>query len=189
MSASHAGDLDMTPATPFPSSQKSAPRAPVDQVGKRILAHIAQSFAPDTSAIARDIGAREEVVRDRIAAMRASGLLRGIDLRVDPDVLGTRYEYLVSGVPTGTTDREAIARLCTQNGVTRVFGLASSHSVAFTLRGADAAQTQARGLELARAAGLLHTQAVMIVSTFHDRTGLDWGEASPVSADAAGPSC
>jgi DNA-binding Lrp family transcriptional regulator len=177
----------MTPATPL-SFPKNA-RAPVDQVGKRILAHIAQSFTPDASAIARDIGAREEVVRDRIAAMRESGLLRGIDLRVDPDVLGQRFEYLVSGVPTGTTDRAAISRLCTTPGVTRVFGLASSHSVAFTIRGNDPAQVQQRGLELARVAGLLHTQAVMIVSTFHDRTGLDWGERSPVDADAAGPVC
>lgn len=172
-------------------SSTTTPHAPVDQVGKRILAHIAHRFVPDASAIARDIGAREDVVRDRLAAMRASGLLRGVDLRVDPGALGARYEFLVSGIPTGTTDRDAIATLCKEAGVTRVFGLASSHSVAFTVRGADPAATQARGLDLARQAGLTHTQAVMIVSTFHDRTGPDWAEAapSPVSADAAGPSC
>ncbi|MFO1533459.1 MAG: hypothetical protein ABR562_07170 [Thermoplasmatota archaeon] len=175
--------------TPPLSTPKTTPRPPVDQVGKRILAHIARTFSPDTSAIARDIGAREEVVRQRIEAMQASGLLRGVDLRVDPDVLGQRFEFLVSGVPTGNTDRDAIGRLCTASGVTRVFGLASSHSVAFTVRGADPKETEARGLELARAASLVHTQAVMIVSTFHDRTGLDWGETSPVNADAAGPSC
>jgi DNA-binding Lrp family transcriptional regulator len=165
------------------------PRIRVDQVGKRILSHISRAFTPDTSAIAKDIGAREEVVRDRIAAMQQSGLLRGVDLRVDPDVLGQQFEYLVSGVPTGITDKQAIQRLCESPGVTRVFGLASSHSVAFTLRGPDAKEVEKRGLQLADAAGLINAQAVMIVSTFHDRTGLDWGEASPVSADAAGPSC
>lgn len=171
--------------TPQPQTKA---RARVDQVGKRILTHIARTFSPDTSAIARDIGAREEVVRARIAAMQESGLLRGVDLRVDPDILGQRYEYLVSGVPTGTTDREAIQRLCAAAGVTRVFGLASSHGVAFTVRGQDAKETEARGIALANSAGLSHTQAVLIVNTFHDRTGLDW-ESSPVSADAAGPNC
>jgi len=160
----------------------------VDQVGKRILAHMARSFSPDTAAIAKGIGAREEVVRDRIEAMRASGLLRGVDLRVDPEVLGARYEYLVSGVPSAETDKAAIQRLCGEAGVTRVFGLASSHSVAFTVRGSAAAETEARGLAIAQAAGLLHTQAILIVTTFHDRSGPDW-EASPVSADRAGPSC
>lgn len=195
---------DATPAQTqtFPSAPRSplpAPggsgalrppvRAPVDQVGKRILSHIAHRFTPDAAAIARDIGAREEVVRDRLQAMRASGLLRGVDLRMDPAALGPSYEYLVSGVPSGDTDRAAIERLCHAPGVTRVFGLASSHSVAFTIRGPDAAAAQARGMELARSAGLAQVQAVMVVNTFHDKTGPEWGDVSPVNADAAGPVC
>jgi DNA-binding Lrp family transcriptional regulator len=147
-------------------------RAPIDRVAKRILDHIATNLDFEPAAIARSIGASEEVVRHRLQAMREQGVLRGVDLRVDPQASGgPQYEYLVSGVPTPETDRRAIDRLCGAGGVTRVFAMASAHSVAFTVRGSDPAQTQARAVELARSAGLQQVQAVMIVNTFRDRTG------------------
>jgi DNA-binding Lrp family transcriptional regulator len=142
-------------------------RAPLDQIAKRILASVATNFL-DASAIARHIGASEEVVRHRLAAMQETGVLRGLQPRVDPAALGEGFEYLVSGVPTAQTDRQAIDRLCGAAGVTRVFGMASRHSVAFTVRGGDSAGTQGRALELAKGAGLVQAQAVLIVNTFHD---------------------
>ena len=150
--------------------------APIDRVAKRILGHIAANLEFEPAAIARSIGASEEVVRDRLQAMRSQGVLRGVDLRVAPQVAGTQFEYLVSGVPTPETDRRAIDRLCGEGGVTRVFAMASSHSVAFTVRGRDPSATQARAVELARGAGLQQVQAVLIVNTFRDQTGYVPGE-------------
>jgi DNA-binding Lrp family transcriptional regulator len=160
------------PSTPFPP----ASRVPLDQVAKRILASLATPAALDPAAIARSIGASESVVRQRLTAMQEAGVLRGLNPRIDPAALGEAYEYLVSGVPTAETDRPAIDRLCAAPGVTRVFGMASRHSVAFTVRGQASAQTQDRALGLARAAGLVQAQAVLIVNTFHDQNGAAWAE-------------
>jgi DNA-binding Lrp family transcriptional regulator len=135
---------------------------------------VSANVSLDASAIARHIGASEEVVRHRIAAMQQAGVLRGINPRIDPAALGHRYEYLVSGVPTAQTNRQAIESLCSASDVTRVFGMASHHSVAFTVLGGEMAKTQDRALELARAAGLVQAQAVMIVNTFHDQSGFAW---------------
>ncbi|HUR63812.1 MAG TPA: Lrp/AsnC family transcriptional regulator [Candidatus Thermoplasmatota archaeon] len=159
-----------------PAATPPSPRAPLDQVAKRILASIATPAALDVAAIAKRAGASEEVVRHRLAAMQEAGVLRGLHARVDPALLGETYEYLVSGVASAATDRPAIERLCSAPGVTRVFGMAARHSVAFTVRGASA-QAQDHGLGLARAAGLLQPQAVLIVNTFHDQSAPVWGEA------------
>ncbi|MCA1812041.1 MAG: Lrp/AsnC family transcriptional regulator [Halobacteriales archaeon] len=141
--------------------------APLDQIAKRILSSVATNFL-DAAAIARHIGASEEVVRHRLASLQEAGVLRGLHPRVDPAALGESYEVLVSGVPTAQTDRQAIDRLCGAAGVTRVFGMAARHSVAFTVRGSDPAAAQGRALELARGAGLVQAQATLIVNTFHD---------------------
>lgn len=143
-------------------------RVPMDQVTKRILRRLASNVAVDMGAIAKEIGASEEVVRSRVGAMQDGGLLQGFNVRLAPDLLGHAYEYLVSGAPSEATDRQAIGRLCAAGGVTRVFGLASAHSVAFTVVGSDPAATQRRGLDLARQAGLVQPQAILIVNTFHD---------------------
>lgn len=159
----------MTPSPPSPQ------RAPLDRIAKRILASISTNVV-DACAIGKLIGASEEVVRHRLAAMQEAGVLRGLHPRVDPALLGEAYECLVSGVPTDQTSRHAIDHLCSSAGVTRVFGMAAQHSLAFTVRGSDLATTQDRGLALARAAGLMQAQAVPIVNTFHDHGGMPWGE-------------
>jgi len=156
---------------------KPASRVPVDQLSKRILRCLAGNVAPDVSAIAKDVGANEDVVRHRLQSLQGSGVLRGFNVRLDHSLLGQSYEFLVSGVASQGTDKQAIGRLCSSAEVTRVFGVASSRSLMFTVVGAEPAATQARALALAQEAGLVQPQAILIVNTFHD------GAASPL-ADA-----
>ena len=145
--------------------------ARLDQIGRRILRSLADHVAVDTAAIARELGASEEVVRARLQAMREGGLVQGFRLRVDARQLGQSYEFLVTGVPSGRTDRGALSGLCADPQVTRAFGLASTHSVAFTVVGDDLAATRAHGLALAARAGLGQAQAALVVATFEDRAG------------------
>ncbi|HJQ93028.1 MAG TPA: Lrp/AsnC family transcriptional regulator [Candidatus Thermoplasmatota archaeon] len=150
---------------------KPASRVPMDQLSKRILRCLATNVAPDVGAIAKDVGANEDVVRHRLGTLQDCGVLRGFNVRLDHNLLGQSYEFLVSGVASQGTDKQAIGRLCSATEVTRVFGLASSRSVAFTVVGADPAATQARAMALAQEAGLVQPQAVLIVNTFHDGAG------------------
>ncbi|HEX2065756.1 MAG TPA: Lrp/AsnC family transcriptional regulator [Candidatus Thermoplasmatota archaeon] len=168
--------------TANPTAPSSRSPAPLDQVSKRILGALTTPGALDAAAIASRVGASEAVVRQRLAALQEAGVLRGLAPRIDPAALGQAYEVLVSGVPTTGTDRPAIERLCAAAGVTRVFGMASRHSVAFTVRGDAPAQAQDRGLDLARAAGLVQAQAVLIVNTFHDQGAALWPEAGATPA-------
>jgi DNA-binding Lrp family transcriptional regulator len=149
----------------------SASPAPVDQISKRILRCLSSNVALDVGAIARAVGASEEVVRHRLAALQDGGVLRGIGVRIDSSLLGNSYEFLVSGAAGEATDKQAIGRLCSTTDVTRVFGLAAARSFAFTVVGHDPAATQARALALAQQAGLVQPQAVLIVKTFQDRAG------------------
>jgi len=167
--------------TPVPSPKPTA-HVPVDQISKRILRFLASNVALDVVAIARQVGANEEVVRHRLGTLQDGGVLQGLSVRIDSSRLGHSYEFLVSGAAGATTDRQAIDRLCATGDVTRVFGLASSRSLAFTVVGNDAAATQERALALARDAGLVQPQAVLIVTTFQDRAG-----AVPVVGWAAEP--
>ena len=144
-------------------------RVPMDQMGKRILRHLSSHVIVDVGAVAKQVGATEEVVQDRLAAMRAGGLLQGFEVRLDATRLERQYEFLVSGAPTPGTDGQSIARLCASGDVTRVFSLASAHNVAFTIVGKDAAATQRRGMALAEQAGLRQAQAVLVINTFQDR--------------------
>ncbi|MHB1261775.1 MAG: hypothetical protein ACYC2H_08670 [Thermoplasmatota archaeon] len=159
-------------------SAKPASRVPVDQLSKRILRCLAGNVAPDVGAIARDVGANEDVVRHRLGTLQDCGVLRGFNVRLDHSLLGQSFEFLVSGTASQGTDKQAIGRLCSTMDVTRVFGLASSRSLAFTVVGAEPAATQARAMALAQEAGLVQAQAVMIVNTFHDQAG------SPLPATA-----
>lgn len=152
--------------TPTPDSSK---RVAMDQLAKRILRRLSSHVLVDAGAVAKEVGATEEVVRQRVAAMREGGLLQGFEVRLDATRLGRQYEFLVSGAPTPGTDGQAIARLCTNGDVTRVFSLASAHSVAFTIVGKDAAATQRRAMALAEQAGLRQAQAVLVINTFQDR--------------------
>lgn len=138
-------------------------------MGKRVLGRLAENLCVDTAALARELGASESVVRARVDELLGAGVVQGFALRLDAKRLGQSFEFLVTGAPTERTDRAALARLCDNGFVTRVFGLASAHSVAFTVRGDDQGATRARGLELAQAAGLARAQAVLIVTTFQDR--------------------
>ncbi|HUR24848.1 MAG TPA: Lrp/AsnC family transcriptional regulator [Candidatus Thermoplasmatota archaeon] len=146
-------------------------RFPIDLIGKRILGRLSSNVSVDIQAIAKDIGASEEVVRERLGAMRTGGLLQGFEVRLDATLLDQTYEFLVSGAPSDGTDRQAIAMLCSTAGVTRVFALASAHGVAFTVVGTDPATTRTRGLALAEAAGLRQPQVILIVNTFRDQAG------------------
>ncbi|MHB8633655.1 MAG: Lrp/AsnC family transcriptional regulator [Thermoplasmatota archaeon] len=171
--------------SPPSSSDAKAPRVPMDRVARQILSHLSRHPDFDATRIAQTIGAKEEVVRQRLGAMVQGGVLRGVHLDLNPDAIGMAYEFLLMGMPTSNTDRGAIDRLCGATGVTRVFGVASSHSVVFTVRGTDAAETQVRGLQLANEAGLAQARAIMIVNTFRDRPGPGWeGDSTP---DAPSP--
>lgn len=149
------------------------PKGParLDQIGRRILNSLADHVAVDTAAVARELGASEEVVRVRLQAMRDGGLVQGFRVQVDARQLGQSFEFLVTGVPSEHTDRGALERLCSDPQVTRAFGLASTHSVAFTVVGGDLAATRAHALALAARAGLRQAQAALVVTTFEDRAG------------------
>lgn len=150
---------------------KPAPRVSMDQLGKRILRCLASNVALDVGAIAKEVGANEDVVRHRLGTLQDCGVLRGFNVRIDSSQLGHSYEFLVSGAAGEGTDKRAIGRLCSTTDVTRVFGLASARSLAFTVVGDDPTATQARAMALAQEAGLVQPQAVLIVNTFHDRAG------------------
>jgi DNA-binding Lrp family transcriptional regulator len=148
---------------------KTPARIPMDQMTKRILSRLADNVCFDVASIAKEVGAAEEVVRHRLGVLQEGGVLQGFDVRYNHGLIGQAFEFLISGTPTEATDKAAIERLCTSADVTRVFGLASTHSVAFTVVGLNAAAAQARGLALAKEAGLTKPQAILIVNTFHDR--------------------
>lgn len=149
------------------------PKTParLDLVGKRILRNLAEHVVVDTAALARDLGASEPAVRDRLRAMQEAGLVQGFQVRVDARQLGESFEFLVTGAPTERTDRAALTRLCADPQVTRVLGLASNHSIAFTVVGRELATTRSHGLALAEQAGLRQSQAAMVLTTFEDRAG------------------
>jgi|SRR5688572_10206230 len=142
---------------------------PFDQVSRRILHHLASRADVDAQAVAQAVGVSEEVARSRLAAMAKAGLLGGVEVRLPADLAARTSEHLVSGIPGGATDRRAIERLCGAPGVTRVFGLAAPHSIAFTLQSGDAAEGRERALALAREAGLSQPTAVLVLSTLQDR--------------------
>jgi DNA-binding Lrp family transcriptional regulator len=152
-------------------SSPSVHKTPVrlDQIGKRVLRSLAGHVEVDVPAVARELGAAEQVVRERLRSMRESGLVQGFTVRLDARQMGECFEFLVTGAPTERTDRAALARLCADPQVTRAFGLASAHSVAFTVVGRDLVGTRAHGMALAAQAGLRQPQAAMVVTTFHDR--------------------
>ncbi|HET6399265.1 MAG TPA: Lrp/AsnC family transcriptional regulator [Candidatus Thermoplasmatota archaeon] len=156
-----------------------AGRPKLDQVSRRILAHLAAAVPLDAAAIGQAIGASEQVVAERLRRLVDGGVVAGPGIRVNPAALGEQYEVLVSGAPTAATDRDVISRLCRTPGVTRVFGLASSHALAFTVAGPDPAAAQAQAQELARSAGLADARSALIVSTFRDAPGLPLAGASP----------
>lgn len=160
---------------------KPASRVPMDQMSKRILRCLASNLALDVGAIAKDVGASEDVVRHRLGTLQDGGVLR-FNVQLDHSLLGQSYEFLVSGAASQGTDKQAIGRLCSTSDVTRVFGLASSRSLAFTVVGSDPAATQARALALAQEAGLVQPQAVLIVNTFHDSAGAALPDAATALA-------
>jgi DNA-binding Lrp family transcriptional regulator len=164
---------------------KPASRVPMDQLSKRILRRLASNVALDVGGIAKDVGANEDVVRHRLATMQECGVLRGLNVRIDSTLLGHSYEFLVSGAAGEGTDKQAIGRLCSTTDVTRVFGLASARSLAFTVVGSDPTATQVRALALAQEAGLVQPQAVLIVNTFHDRAGSAMPDAAAADLVAA----
>lgn len=153
---------------PFPPTSKS-PR--IDQVAKRILRSLADHADVDPCRLAQELGIAEDVVRARLRTMRESGLVQGFRLSVDARQLGQSFEFLVTGTPGDRTDRGALDGLCTDPQVTRAFGLAAAHSVAFTVVGQDLAGTRAHALGLAQRAGLREAQAVLVITTFTDRAG------------------
>lgn len=162
--------LAIANVTPMPFSP--APNSPrIDQLGKRILRSLPEHAEVDCAAVAKDLDVAEAVVRARLRTMRDSGLLQGFRLRVDARQVGQSFEFLVTGTPGDRTDRAALDGLCMDPQVTRAFGLASAHSVAFTVVGRDLATTRAHALELAERAGLRQAQAILVISTFTDRAG------------------
>jgi DNA-binding Lrp family transcriptional regulator len=170
-------------ASVIPMSSPSVHKSParLDQIGKRVLRSLADHVEVDVAAVARDLGAAEQVVRERLRSMRESGLVQGFTVRLDSRQLGECFEFLVTGAPTERTDKAALARLCADPQVTRAFGLASAHSVAFTVVGRDLAEARAHGMALAAQAGLRQPQAAMVIATFHDRAN----GVAPAFADAA----
>lgn len=185
----------MKPGTPHqvaatasvtPMAVPAAPKSParLDLIGKRVLRALADHVDVDAAAVARSVGASEEVVRARLRTMREAGLVQGFRLRVDARQLGPSFEFLVTGAPSERTDRGALDALCADPQVTRAFGLASAHSVAFTVVGRDLAATRAHGLALAGRAGLRQPQAAMVVATFRDEAG---GPAPVLLGDAPVP--
>ncbi|MEK6974827.1 MAG: Lrp/AsnC family transcriptional regulator [Candidatus Thermoplasmatota archaeon] len=153
---------------PFPPASKT-PR--IDQVSKRILRSLPDHVAVDSATLAKELDIAEDVVRARLRTMREHGLVQGFRLRVDARQLGQSFEFLVTGTPGDRTDRDALDRLCTDPQVTRAFGLASAHSVAFTVVGRDLATTRAHALDLAGRVGLGQVQAILVIATFTDRAG------------------
>lgn len=140
----------------------------LDVVSKRILTHLAQDATMELEEVAQHAGCTVEVARERIAAMKRSGVLRGVHVRLDAVRLGRPHEILVTGSPSSRTDREALRRLCDAPGVTRVFTLASRNSVAFTLCGRDMAEVEATAGRLAEEAGLEDPRFTLIVNTLMD---------------------
>jgi DNA-binding Lrp family transcriptional regulator len=158
--------------------------ARLDQIGKRVLRSLSGHVEVDVAAVARELGATEQVVRERLRSMKESGLVQGFTVRIDARQMGETFEFLVTGAPTERTDKAALARLCADPQVTRAFGLASAHSVAFTVVGNDLAATRSHGMALAAQAGLRTPQAAMVVATFQDRAS---GLASVLSGPDAVP--
>lgn len=158
--------------------------ARLDQIGKRVLRSLSSHVEVDVAAVARDLGATEQVVRERLRSMKESGLVQGFTVRVDARQMGESFEFLVTGAPTERTDKAALAKLCADPQVTRAFGLASAHSVAFTVVGNDLAATRAHGMALAAQVGLRQPQAAMVVATFQDRAS---GLASVLAGSEPAP--
>lgn len=143
-------------------------RSGLDQVTKRVLAVMARDGTADMDHVAREAGCTEEVARARLDRLRAHGVLRGVRLDLDPARLDRPHEVLVTGVPTADTDQAALQALCRGEGVTRVFTLASRASVAFTVRGQDPVDLEARALAMAVNAGLEHARSTLVVKTMLD---------------------
>lgn len=140
----------------------------LDALSRRLLGLMAQDAAPDLDSLARDAGCSVDVARARLERLRASGVLRGLQVRVDPSLLGRPHEMLVTGSPSVRTDQGALRRLCEARGVTRVFTLASRSSVAFTLCGQDLSSVEEEARRLALDAGLEEARFTLIVNTLMD---------------------
>ncbi len=134
-------------------------------MSKKILAQIAQDAGCDAAAVAAAVGCSLEVAEDRIAKLQEDGVIRGFRAHVDLTNLGGHYEALVVGVPTHSTDPDALRHLASQPDVARVFTMAAQASIAFHLHGKDSDTLERRAAELAETAGLRAFRCTLVVSS------------------------
>src|SRR3954449_4964783 len=76
------GSKAMTPESP--SNRKTL----LDDLNRRILAELAQDPRIGISALARRVSLSAPSVRERVAALREAGVIRGFALDVDPAAIG-----------------------------------------------------------------------------------------------------
>ncbi len=143
----------------------------IDLMSKKILAQIARDASPDVQAIADAVGCSPAVVEDRIQKLADDGLIRGFRAHVDLSAVTGHHEALVVGIPSHTTDPDALRLLAAAPDVARVYTMASQASVAFHLHGKDATSLDARAAELAEAAGLKSFRCTHVVSSMEGQAG------------------
>ncbi len=139
----------------------------IDALSKRILANLNDTHI-DVNNLAERAGCTPEVAEARLERLRASGVLRGVQARVDRAQIGRPHEIMVTGAPSSATDAEALQALCKAQGVTRVWTMASRNSVAFTVVGQNMDDVKARAAAIAQEAGLQDARSTLIVNTLLD---------------------
>lgn len=149
----------------------------LDRMDKRILANVADCLDVDEEKLAETLGCRLEVARDRLRRLRDQGIIEGFRPNVDRGQLPL-HEFLVVGSPSERTDRALLQELAHEPGVSRVFSMAASTSIAFTVHGDDLDGLRDRAHGLAADAGLTNVQAILVVKTFHEdpMAALAWSE-------------
>lgn len=153
----------------------------IDRLSRKILRALQEEPRATVGTIAERVGAEPDVVETRVQQMQEQGVLRGFSVRVDAAKIGYPMEFLVTGAPSVRTTKEVLQSLCRNQGVTRVFTLATQDSVAFTVSGRDIAETEARARALASDAGLEHAQCTMIVQTLFDNPAAFLDEERPAA--------
>lgn len=79
------------------------------------------NFRESLSNVSRAVGVDEETVRVRLKRMEADGVLNGVDVIVNPTLLGRHMVQLRAGMPSGRARAEAIERLKLVDGVLWIY--------------------------------------------------------------------
>ncbi len=149
-------------------SQHGAGRVKLDAATRRVLTALVQDPDADLACLAASAEVSPDVARERLDRLKRTGVYLGRKVSIDAGNVGFPYEALALAQPTEKTSRDALECLAASPRVTRMFTLASEHSICFTILGKSTTDVQARALSLAEQAGLRNLSITMLVETLAD---------------------